>query len=157
MGINFEKLLSKETKYNVDKELLEEIEYNEVLFIISKEVLNYRDKNNLKQEDLAKKLNITQVMVSKIESGRYNFTIRFLVNLWNKLSDDKCNFGEILLRRIYEKIIKNYTNVYVEFKAENSIEKFNFKKDDIKKELVIKTEEYNNKINDNNKLLELAS
>ena len=136
MGINYEKLLKNNKKYKVDRELLTEIEYNEILFIISKELVNYRDKNNLKQEDLAKKLNISQVMISKMESGKYNYTIKSLVKLWNKLSTEKINFGARLLSKIYNKIIKNYNSIKVELNQENTNQKFDYDENSTKKEKI---------------------
>ena len=38
---------------------------------ISKMLLSYRAKNDLTQEELAKKLGITQTWVCNLESGRY--------------------------------------------------------------------------------------
>ena len=38
---------------------------------ISEMLLTYRAKNNLTQEELAKKLGITQVWLCNLESGRY--------------------------------------------------------------------------------------
>ena len=38
---------------------------------ISKMLLTYRAKNDLTQEELAKKLGITQVWLCNLESGRY--------------------------------------------------------------------------------------
>lgn len=136
MGINYEKLLKKSTKYKVDKELLKEIEYNEILLIISKELVKYRDENKLKQEDLAKKLNMSQVMISKMESGKYNYTIKSLVNLWNNLSTEKINFGANLLSKIYNKIVKNYNSIKIEFNQESIEEKFDYDKNSTKKENV---------------------
>ena len=136
MGINYNKLLKNNKNYKVDKELLTEIEYNEILFIISKELVNYRDENKLKQEDLAKKLNISQVMISKMESGKYNYTIKSLVNLWNNLSTDRINFGARLLNKIYNKIIKNYNSIRVELKQENLDEKFDYDENSTKKEKI---------------------
>ena len=142
MGINYNKLLKNNKKYKVDKELLTEIEYNEILFIISKELVNYRDENKLKQEDLAKKLNISQVMISKMESGKYNYTIKSLVNLWNNLSTDRINFGARLLNKIYNKIIKNYNSIRVELKQENLDEKFDYDENSTKKEKINVTKVY---------------
>ncbi|MBS5720839.1 MAG: helix-turn-helix transcriptional regulator [Clostridium sp.] len=136
MGINYEKLLKNNKKYKVDRELLTEIEYNEILFIISKELVNYRDQNNLKQEDLAKKLNMSQVMISKMESGKYNYTIKSLVKLWNKLSTEKINFGARLLSKIYNKIIKNYNSIKVELNQENTNQKFDYDENSTKKEKI---------------------
>ncbi len=136
MGINYEKLLKNNKKYKVDRELLTEIEYNEILFIISKELVNYRDQNNLKQEDLAKKLNMSQVMISKMESGKYNYTIKSLVKLWNKLSTEKINFGARLLSKINNKIIKNYNSIKVELNQENTNQKFDYDENSTKKEKI---------------------
>lgn len=136
MGINYNKLLKNNKKYKVDKELLTEIEYNEILFIISKELVNYRDENKLKQEDLAKKLNMSQVMISKMESGKYNFTIKSLVNLWNILSTDKLNFGARLLSRMYDKIVKNYNFIRVELNQENIDEEFDYDEKSAKREKI---------------------
>lgn len=136
MGISYEKLLKNNKNYKVDRELLTEIEYNEILFIISKELVNYRDQNNLKQEELADKLNISQVMISKMESGKYNYTIKSLVKLWNKLSTEKINFGARLLNKIYNKIVKNYNSIKVELNQENTDEKFDFDKNSTKKEKI---------------------
>lgn len=142
MGINYEKLLKKTTKYKVDKELLKEIEYNEILLIISKELIKYRDENKLKQEDLAKKLGISQVMVSKMESGKYNYTIKSLVNLWNNLSTLEINFGANLLNKIYNKIVKNYNSIKIEFNIEKIEEKFDYDKNCTKKEIIYEQNVY---------------
>lgn len=136
MGISYEKLLKNNKNYKVDRELLTEIEYNEILFIISKELVNYRDQNNLKQEELAAKLNMSQVMISKMESGKYNYTIKSLVKLWNKLSTEKTNFGGRLLSKIYNKIVKNYNSIKVELNQENTDEKFDYDKNSTKKEKI---------------------
>ncbi len=142
MGINYDKLLKSNKEYKVDKELLKEIEYNEILFIISKELVNYRDENKLKQEDLAKKLNVSQVMVSKMESGKYNYTIKTLVNLWNNLSSEKINFGEILLKKIISKVIKNYISIRVEQNQPRVDEKFDYNEKSTKKENINAPEVY---------------
>ena len=142
MGINYDELLKNNKKYKVDRELLIEIEYNEILFIISKELVNYRDQNNLKQEDLAKKLDMSQVMISKMESGKYNYTIKGLVKLWNKLSTEKINFGARLLSKIYNKIVKNYNSIKVELNQENTDEKFDYDENSTKKEKINVSEAY---------------
>lgn len=108
MGIKYKKLLSEKRNYKLDKELLMEMEYNDILFLISKSFVEYRDKNNLTQMDLAKKLNVKQAMISKIESGKYNPSIKFLVYIWNILSDDNNNFAFNLLSKMNEKVNKNY-------------------------------------------------
>ena len=140
MNINYEKLLQKKN-FCIDKELLERIEYKEILFILSKEIIEYREKYNLKQIDLAKKLNMSQVMISKMESGKYNFTIKSLVNLWNKLSTDKFNFGAKLLENIYKKVVKNYISIRVELNK-NDIEEFDYNDNSTKIEKINITDAY---------------
>ena len=131
MKINYKKLL-KENKFNVDKELLERIEYKEVLFILSQEIIEYREKNNLKQIDLANKLNMSQVMISKIESGTYNPTIKKLVQIWNALSDENINFGANLLIKIYNKIVKNYNSCVKSEINQNEEDNYEFNEENIK-------------------------
>lgn len=131
MKINYKKLL-KENKFNVDKELLKRIEYKEVLFILSQEIIQYREKNNLKQIDLANKLNMSQVMISKIESGTYNPTIKKLVQIWNALSDENINFGANLLIKIYNKIVKNYNSCVKSEINQNEEENYEFNEENIK-------------------------
>ena len=131
MKINYKKLL-KENKFNVDKELLKRIEYKEVLFILSQEIIQYREKNNLKQIDLTNKLNMSQVMISKIESGTYNPTIKKLVQIWNALSDENINFGANLLIKIYNKIVKNYNSCVKSEINQNEEENYEFNEENIK-------------------------
>ncbi len=96
----------------LNKELLKKFEYTDVLFAISDEVINYRKKYGLTQEQLAQKLHTTQVMISKIESGNYNFSVRKLVTLWFDLSDENFSMGEKILTSILNEIRKNYLAIY---------------------------------------------
>ena len=52
---------------------------------ISSKITKYRISKNMSQEDFANLLHVSQSMVSKIESCDYNFTIRQLVKLCNKM------------------------------------------------------------------------
>lgn len=56
-----------------------------VMTDISAALINYRADKSLSQKELAEKLECSQAMVSKIESGDYNFTIRKLFDVVNKL------------------------------------------------------------------------
>lgn len=152
MGINYEKILGKNKKYNVDKELLKQIEYNEILLIISKELVKYRDENELKQEDLAKKLDVSQVMISKMESGKYNYTIKSLVNLWNSLSTEKINFGAKILDEIYNKVVKNYNQIQIDLNNKDIKESFNYNKKTTKKKFIYEEDNYINSYIYGNKL-----
>jgi len=57
-----------------------------VMTDIAAALINYRVENALSQKELAKRLECSQAMVSKIESGDYNFTIRKLFDIVNKLN-----------------------------------------------------------------------
>ncbi len=126
MKINYNKLRVNKNKVKLDKNLLKGLEYIDVLFIISKNVIKYREKNNLTQTELADKLGISQVMVSKIESGTYNFTVKFLVELWNNLTDKNNSMGEKIVLDIYQKIRKNHQFLYSEIDEFKEI-KFSYK------------------------------
>ena len=56
-----------------------------VMTDISAALINYRADKSLSQKELAEKLECSQAMISKIESGDYNFTIRKLFDVVNKL------------------------------------------------------------------------
>lgn len=127
MGINYKKIKTNHNKYNIDKQLLMDIEYKEMLFIISKEVVKYREEKKLTQTQLGEKMGIKQEMVSKIESGNYNPSVKFLVEIWSKLSDESINFAAILLRRMYEKVNKNYNYIQIELKTNNEELQYRFK------------------------------
>lgn len=63
-----------------------ETEVEDLLVDIASEFINYRAKNDMSQKDLAEKLQITQAMVSKLESGEYNPTVKMLFEIAQKLS-----------------------------------------------------------------------
>lgn len=73
----------------------------EMLFNISSMIIDYRLENNLTQKQLAEFLEVTQGMVSKWESGEYNFSISQVCKIAEKLnmtpeltfSNNKCNTG----------------------------------------------------------------
>ena len=62
------------------------MELEDLLVDIACEFINYRAANDLTQRELAEKLQITQAMVSKLESGEYNPTVRMLFEIAEKLS-----------------------------------------------------------------------
>ncbi len=70
---------------DVDKETKQEFELSDILVDIACKIINYRLDNNMTQKDLANKLDITQAMVSKLESGEYNPSIEFLFKISKKL------------------------------------------------------------------------
>lgn len=67
-------------------EAKERFELDDILYDISMKIFDYRMENNLSQKDLAKKLEVTQVMVSKLESGQYNPSIEQLWKISKKLN-----------------------------------------------------------------------
>ena len=88
MSIDLNKLFNakeieiEENVSNIDDVL----EYEQILLSISKTIIEYRKKNNLTQKDLAKILNNNQVMISKLERGDYNPTIKLLYKMSRKLT-----------------------------------------------------------------------
>lgn len=128
MRLNIEKKKVNKEDICLDKELLKSIEYRDVLFVISKEIVDYRERNNLTQQQLATKLNITQEMVSKIESGRYNISVEKLVSLWCDLSDDNFSMGEQILSSLLKKIKINYVQTNVAFIDEKINRTYKFTK-----------------------------
>lgn len=112
MKINLDQFI----KYsgNVDSDLLEKVEYNEILFCVAKTLLEYRKLFNYTQEFLAKQLDMTQVMISKLESGKYNISLKVLVKIWNKLSTKDYNFADAVLSKMLNKSKENYNIKYSE-------------------------------------------
>ena len=96
----------------IDEELLENIDYNDMLFCVAKTLIDYRNYFNYTQEDIAKELNMSQVMISKIESGKNNLSLKVLVKVWNKLSRKDYNFAAILLNNMLKKAKENYDIKY---------------------------------------------
>lgn len=60
--------------------------YYEILNNISIAVVDYRVKHGFSQKQLAEKLDVSQAMVSKYESGDYNISLKALVSLLDKLN-----------------------------------------------------------------------
>ncbi len=63
----------------------EELKSEEILAIVSGRIQLRRIEMGLDQKQFAKLLGVTQGMVSRWESGTYNFTISTLVNICEKL------------------------------------------------------------------------
>ena len=82
----------KEDVSNIDTVL----EYEQILLSISKTIMNYRTTHKLTQEELAKDLNVNQVMISKLERGRYNPTVKLLYNISRKLTNSSDLFIDTL-------------------------------------------------------------
>lgn len=69
----------------IDENMKEEYELDNILVNISSRLINFRVNNNITQKDLAKRLDISQAMVSKLESGDYNPTVGQLWKVSKKL------------------------------------------------------------------------
>jgi len=70
---------------DVSIEAKELYELDDILYDISVKLVEYRFERNLKQKDLAKILDVTQAMVSKLESGEYNPTVELLWKISKKI------------------------------------------------------------------------
>ncbi len=84
--IAFSELLS-----NLDVEKNEFQRLSDLYYILenlSIQIIDYRRSHNLSQKGLAQKLGITQAMVSKMESGDYNFTVEHLHDIACALGGD---------------------------------------------------------------------
>lgn len=124
MAINKEKLFdanSFEIKENVSG-IDEILEYEQILLSISKSIIKYRKENNLTQKQLAEKLNENQVMISKLERGNYNPTIKLLHGLSRKLTDSSELFIGIIkdmISSLYKSKNIGYKTVYTEYEVYN--------------------------------------
>lgn len=88
------------------------LEEEEMLYAISESIINYRKSNNLSQKELAKKLNVNQTMISKLESGTYNPTFIKIQQMCRELTNSPEMFIEILenIKRAIRRVTKkNYT------------------------------------------------
>ena len=93
---------------DVDEETKQEFELSNMLVDIACKIINYRLDNDMTQKDLADKLDITQAMVSKLESGEYNPSIEFLFKISKKLNwkfelTFEENYSDVLIQYNMEK------------------------------------------------------
>lgn len=98
MNIDFSKLYIPLIieKNNETQGITEILEQEELLYVISKNIITYRKENNLTQEELAKKINVNQTMISKLESGNYNPTFKQIYKITKKLTGSIELFNKIL-------------------------------------------------------------
>lgn len=64
----------------------EDMVYISLITQLSAKIQSERIKQNLSQKQFAKKLNISQSMVSKLESADYNFSIKNLAKIFSRLN-----------------------------------------------------------------------
>lgn len=67
-----------------------ELEYN-----ISRNIIKKRTENGWSQSELAKRMSTTQSVISRIESGDSNMTVKTLANVANALGTDVRTLVEI--------------------------------------------------------------
>lgn len=109
---------------DADDEIKQEFELSNMLVDIACKIINYRLDNNMTQKDLANKLEITQAMVSKLESGEYNPSIEFLFKISKKLNwKFELTFEE------------NHSNVIIQYNMEKEQEILNKQNEKTSEEL----------------------
>lgn len=79
--IEMQELFEKLTEQMTD----EMVASADALSDIAVELVKYRVNHNLDQRQMAKLLNVSQPMISKYESGTYNFTVKTLFEIAYKL------------------------------------------------------------------------
>lgn len=152
MNINFENF-EKPSK-EIDLELLEKVDYNDMLLCVSKTLIEYRKLYKYSQKEIANLLNVSQVVISRIENANQNLSIKTLVKIWNKLSNKDYNFAKKLLYKMLDKSKENFDLKYnydiYNYKITSSLEEEN---NNVLKfpESVAKLQKYNSKINCCNK------
>ncbi|MFA5637622.1 MAG: helix-turn-helix transcriptional regulator [Anaerovoracaceae bacterium] len=88
---------------NVNDDVRRELELTDMLVDIACRIITYRLDNNITQKQLGEKLNITQAMVSKLESGEYNPSIGYLFKIADKLG---WKFQLIIENNLTDKLIQ---------------------------------------------------
>ena len=85
---DFRKHLEESLK---DEEFKQEWDKLEFRYAVIKQLIKIRNSYNLSQAELAKKLNTTQAVISRIENGTVNIGIDFIEKL-AKVFDKKVEF-----------------------------------------------------------------
>ncbi len=122
MKINLNNLFdanSIEIKSDVSK-IDEVLEYEQILLSISKAIINYRKINHITQKELAKILAVNQTMISKLERGKYNPTIKLLYTISRKLtksSDFFINTLKDMITSLYKSKNINYTLHFTKYET----------------------------------------
>lgn len=112
------KYKSKKNSY-LEGEILSISNYIQILGLISDEIKDYRAEFNLTQKDLAEVLDVNQAMVSKLEKGLYNPSIKFLTKLWNTLDTKSYNVASSMINKISNIVKESYELKYNNSRYEN--------------------------------------
>jgi DNA-binding transcriptional regulator YiaG len=86
MKMNFQN--AKSSSWLVSSLTKEQVKKLELIHEISMAIVRERKKLGMNQTEFAKFLGVTQGMVSKWESGEYNFTLENISNIFVKLNLD---------------------------------------------------------------------
>ncbi|MBQ9279974.1 MAG: helix-turn-helix transcriptional regulator [Clostridia bacterium] len=122
MGIDYSKLYNPfddEIKSDISG-IKEELDYQMILAEISYVVLKYRKEHDLTQKELAEKLGMKQSMISKLESGEYNPTLKQLHKISMKLTNSSDLFLE-MMRQILKQFDK-ISHIREEKKSQKDID-----------------------------------
>ena len=103
------------------------LDMNELLFSISKIIIEYREENNITQTELAKEIGVNQTMISKIESGKYNPTFKQVYKISRKLTENNDMFKDIL-----REILRNFEEM--EYIKQTYIVEANIGEENVNKE-----------------------
>ena len=95
--------------------------YYDILYTLSTTVLENRLKREMTQKDFAKLLGVSQAMISKYESGDYNFTVKQICKICEKL-DLNPNLSLSNLNVSEKNEYRNSTGKNVENISSNSID-----------------------------------
>jgi transcriptional regulator with XRE-family HTH domain len=82
------KSASERLKENATAQELIDLSYMDILASIASAFIKYRSEYHLTQKELADKLGTSQVMVSRIENGEWNLSMKKLVEYAKKLGGE---------------------------------------------------------------------
>lgn len=78
-----------------------------VMVLVSATIRNTRKGMSMSQKEFAQHMNVTQAMVSKWESGQYNFSMETIIRIYDRLNLP-LNFEPIDVRNPMQKYRKSH-------------------------------------------------
>ena len=122
---------AKSSSWLVSSLTKEQVKKLELIHEISMAIVRERKKLGMNQTEFAKFLGVTQGMVSKWESGEYNFTLENISNIFVKLNLDVNINVRKQLSRLDDKtrVRKSINNWY---KYNKNIGKYSYISEDLK-------------------------